>query len=88
MPPGMKCPNCAQQSFHLNLSQSFRECINCHFVGWSIVDTVNRPGRGQGIRCPHCEKQTLHRLEARVEGSVVLRCSRCLYGGVVQHSVS
>ena len=82
MPKGSKCSFCNQLTLHIDVSESFRKCATCGFVGWRVGDPI-RPGKGKGKRCVNCGKQTLQLL-AEVDGTNVgmYRCSTCLYAGV------
>jgi hypothetical protein len=83
MPKGSKCSFCNQLTLHIDVSESFRKCATCGFVGWRLLDPV-RPGSGKGYRCVNCGKQTLHYLELVPDTNNVamFRCSTCLYAGV------
>lgn len=81
MPPGTKCPYCEEPRFHAQ--GSFRQCLTCGFVGWKVSDPAAR-GPGSGIRCPNCQKRTLHSLLRSSDPDVEMyRCTICLYAGVV-----
>ena len=76
---GWKCPICKKFLLHLDISESFRECRSCGFIGWWLADTV-APGPGLGYKCVNCQKSTLHYFATKA-GVEIYRCTKCLYSG-------
>ena len=80
MAMGKICPICRGQTFHNK--GSHHACNQCDFIGWGWNQPVTKVGSGRGVKCPNCNKQTLHTIVGPQHGMSIFRCSICDYAGV------